>query len=100
MTKTHEEMRVELIKRAAADEGFRARLIDDPKAAIKEALGIEVPDSLSITVHQENAATGHLVLPPDAKLTSADLQAAAGGHEWKTPAYGRDVPHSHPRYPD
>lgn len=96
-TKTHEQLRTELIDRAGQDEDFRARLIDDPKAAISDALGITVPDSISVTVHQDTPTTAHLVLPPTAKLDDADLQAIAGGHVLRD-IYNSPVRHSHDSY--
>ena len=76
---THEEMRAELIERAVTDEEFRQRLMTDPKAAVKEALGLDLPDAISVQVHEDTASTSHLVLPPAANLDEADLNAAAGG---------------------
>ncbi len=92
--KTHEEMRAELIGRAARDEGFRAQLIDDPKTAIKDALGIDVPESVSVAVHEDTATTAHLVLPPAANLSEAELQSVAAGHYVNT-IYGPKM-HVHP----
>ena len=92
--KTHEQLRAELIDRAGQDEDFRARLIDDPKAAIKDALGIAVPDSISVTVHEDSATTAHLVLPPSGKLNEADLQQIAAGHTVRD-IYGNTWSHSH-----
>ena len=53
--KSHEELRAELISKAAADTDFRARLVRDPGAAIKEALGFELPQSVAVHVHEETA---------------------------------------------
>ncbi len=92
-TKTYEEMRAELIGRAAQDEGFRAQLIDDPKTAIKDALGIDVPESVSVFVHEESATTAHLVLPPGANLSDAELASVAAGHRIEH-FYGSQ-PHGH-----
>ena len=78
-TKTVDELRGHLTEKATADEAFRARLLSDPKAAIKEELGLTVPASLSIEVHEESVATTHLVLPPDSRLSEGELQAVAGG---------------------
>ena len=80
-TRTHEELRAELLARAAGDDGFRAKLVEDPKATIKEALGLDLPDSISVQVHEESALSAHLVLPPSADLTEADLEGIAAGHE-------------------
>ena len=91
--KTHDELRAELIDRAVEDDDFRSRLLADPKAAIEDALGLTIPESMSISVHEDNATTAHLVLPPAAKLNEADLEAVAGGHPVKG-IYGEDVPHT------
>ena len=96
--KTQEELYAELIDKAVEDEGFRAQLIDDPKAAIQDALGIDVPDSITITVHEDSATTAHLVLPPRAKLSEADLQQIAAGHTWTRSLYDpTPVQHTHKR---
>ncbi len=93
-TKTHEEMRTELIGRAAQDGGFRAQLMADPKAAIKDALGIDVPESVSVAVHEDTATTAHLVLPPSPQLSSAELTAVAAGHS-ESVYEGQMPPHWH-----
>lgn len=62
--KTYEELRAELIDKAIEDESFRMRLIEDPKAVIQDALGITVPESVTIAVHEESVTEAHLVLPP------------------------------------
>ena len=93
-TKTHEEMRAELIDKAAQDERFRARLLDEPKAAINEALGIDLPDSVTVHVHEDTATAAHLVLPPSAALGEAELAGVAAGHIVKDPYQGR-VKHLH-----
>ena len=77
---TYNEMREQLLAKAAGDEDFRARLVGDAKAAIEEEVGFAVPDSVSIEVHEDTATTAHLVLPPAARLTTADLEAVAAGH--------------------
>ena len=74
------EMRERLIEKATADETFRARLLADPKNAVQDELGVQVPDGFTIEVHEEAADTGHLVLPPSTQLDAAELnQAAAAG---------------------
>ena len=91
--KTHAEMRAELIGRAAADDGFRTKLVEDPKAAIKEVLDLDLPDAVEVHVHEETPLTAHLVLPPSADLTEADLEAIAAGHTHDL--YGRKMPDRH-----
>ena len=77
---THAELRAKLIGKAAADDGFRAKLVEDPKTAIKEALNLDLPDAVTVHVHEETASAAHLVLPPSPGLTEADLEGIAAGH--------------------
>ena len=78
-TVTAGELRARLVEKAAADEGFRARLLADPKAVVEDELGLSIPAGFTIKVHEERADTGHLILPPAAYLTDDDLEQAAGG---------------------
>ena len=73
------EMRDRLIEKATEDADFRARLLSDPKGTIGQELGVTIPASLSIEVHEESGTTVHLVLPPDSKLSEGELQTVAGG---------------------
>lgn len=99
-SRTQEELRAELIAKAAADDGFRAKLVDDPKAAIKEALGLDLPDSVSVQVHEDSPLSAHLVLPPSAGLTDAELQAVAAGHPAEHfDIYGSPYMHRHGKGP-
>ena len=79
-TKTHWELRQELVEKCAAEDGFRDQLVDDPRGAIKDALGIELPESVTVHVHEESATAAHIVLPPMATLDVDDLEVVAGGH--------------------
>ena len=76
---TPKEMRMKIVGKAAGDADFRARLLGDPKGAIEQELGVTIPASMSVEVHEERGTTAHLVLPPASKLSEDDLQAVAGG---------------------
>ena len=76
---TQTELTKQLIDKAEEDTNFRARLLADPNAALKEAFGVNVPAEFSIVVHEDNARTAHLVLPAPSELNDAQLQRAAGG---------------------
>ena len=81
---TADEMRKRITDKAATDPDYRARLLDDPRAAVAEELGVSMPDSLSIRVHEEDAASAHLVLPPSSTLDEPELGAVAAGFPvWK-----------------
>ena len=79
---TPNEMRMKIVGKAAEDVEFRARLLSDPKGAIGQELGVTIPASLSIEVHEEDDTTTHLVLPPDGKLSERDLVNVSGGYTW------------------
>ena len=85
-TKTVGELRGRLLEKATADEAFRAQLLGDPKGTLEQELGVTIPASLSIEVHEENDTTAHLVLPPGNRLNDNDLQAIAGGGNWNITA--------------
>jgi len=81
---TRREMETKLTVKAWEDEGFRTRLLADPKAAIKECLSIELPDSLIVDVHAEDAENLHFVVPAKPavdmdELSDEDLERIAGG---------------------
>ncbi len=80
--KTMSELREQLVARATEDEEFRVRMLDDPKGAIKEELGLVIPDGFTVEVHEDTTDTGHLVLPPSSALSEADLEMMAGGGGW------------------
>ena len=85
-TKTVGELRGRLLEKATADEAFRAQLLGDPKGTLEQELGVTIPASLSIEVHEEDDTTAHLVLPPGSRLNDNDLQAIAGGGNWNITA--------------
>ncbi len=73
------DMRAKIVGKARADADFRARLLSDPKGAIAQELGVAIPESLSVEVHEETATTAHLIVPAAGSLTEDELEAAAGG---------------------
>src|SRR3954454_8966652 len=80
-----EEYTERLIARASSDEEFRRRLLDRPKAAISDELGVEIPDELTIRVIEEDPGEVILTLPPTASpeaLRDEELVSAAGGEVW------------------
>ena len=78
-TMTASGMRDRLIAKATEDEAFCARLLSDPKTAIRDELGLAVPAGFSIKVYEDAADASHLVLPPLSQLEEADLEHVAGG---------------------
>ena len=74
---TPDEMRTKIVDKATGDAEFRARLLGDPKGALERELGVAIPASLSIEVHEESAG--------DRASGSSPQQQA----ERKRPARGR-----------
>ena len=79
--KSGAEMRDHILGKATEDAAFRARLASDPKATLTEELGVELPDSFAISVHEDSSTHVNLVLPPTDQLDPAALEEVRGGHE-------------------
>jgi len=54
-----------VVRRAWADPAYRERLLDNPKAALAELLGVELPDSLEVRLVVERSDLLYIVLPVD-----------------------------------
>ncbi len=82
-TKTRNDIEKELVLKAWEDEEFKQRLVSDPKAAITEMFGVEVPDVIDIKVVEEDMKTLYVRLPmkpvSEDELTDEQLEAIAGG---------------------
>ena len=69
-----------IIARAWRDPAFKAKLLADPQATLKEA-GVAVPAGVKVTVVENTDSHFHLVLPPKpaGELSDAELDKVAGG---------------------
>ncbi len=74
-----DEMLAQIVEKSALDSDFRQRLLADPKTAITGELGITIPDSMNIRVHESDMQTVHLALPPDPNITEEQLEAISAG---------------------
>ena len=74
-----DEMLQQIVEKSALDAEFRQQLIADPKSTISEELGITIPDSMTIQVHESDMQTVHLALPPDPNISAEQLEAIAAG---------------------
>ena len=91
MGMTVSELRNRLVEKATKDEAFRARLLVDPKAAIKEELDLTIPDGFTVSVHEDGLNTSHLVLPPNSKLGEDELRTVVGGLGYGSIDLGKSV---------
>lgn len=87
---TRQQAEVDLIVKAMKDPKFRQNLLKDPKGAIQQVWGVQLPVDLKIVVHEEGAKELHLVLPDasslhavesmcETKVNAAKQAAAAAG---------------------
>ena len=79
---TQAKLQGRLVARARADPEFRSQLVADPKATIGALVGSEVPEEITIQVHEESATTFHLVLPLSGELRDDELDTAFAGCTW------------------
>ena len=71
----------QLIAKAWTDEEFKARLLADPKAAMKE-VGMDVPEGMEVEVVESTQEKAYLVIPAKpgpGELSDEDLDNVAGG---------------------
>lgn len=74
-----DQMLKQIVDKSAIDEGFRQQLLADPKSAITSELGITMPESMNVVVHESDMQTVHLALPPDPNITEEQLEAVSAG---------------------
>lgn len=78
---TAHQMRTRVVDRASTDAEFRTLLLADPKQAIRQEVGVAIPESMSVFVHEDSAEVAHLALPPSSRLSYSDLAQVSGGPE-------------------
>ena len=90
------EVERRLIQRSLQDEAFRQSLLDDPRAAIEQELGTQLPESVEVRAVEESADTIYLVLPSRSadvqggELSDRELEAVAGGASAGCPSFTDD----------
>lgn len=73
----------ELVSRAWTDDSFKARLLSDTMAALKEN-GVSIPEGVTVKAVENTDKVFHLIIPPKpgaakAELSDEELNKAAGG---------------------
>lgn len=58
-----QELKNQIIEKAWTDAEFKAQLLKNPKVAIKDAFGVDVPDEINLHVNEEDSSNYYLALP-------------------------------------
>ena len=69
----------------ASDPDFRKKLVADPRGVIAGLVGVNLPESIEVELHEESLTRVHLVIPqapPAGGLSDKDLELVAGGTCW------------------
>lgn len=73
---TRQDLQEQIIKKAWEDAEFKKQLIANPKAAVKEAFGVDLPDAIEVEVVEESANKFYLVLPESPAAVKSDAHVA------------------------
>jgi hypothetical protein len=79
------ELWTTVLRRSAIDPEYRARLLADPRAAIQEETGFELPAGYRVQFAEKPEGVDDLIVLPNlipdaAELTEEELEAIAGGN--------------------
>jgi hypothetical protein len=73
------ELHGRLVKRASSDPAFRARLLETPREALAEELGVQLPGNLEVIVIEERPDRIAIVIPADLSGLGTDAVRAMTG---------------------
>jgi hypothetical protein len=59
-----ESLKIQIIKKSWEDDTFKKLLLSEPKKAIKEAFGVDIPAGIELKVVEESPSLYYLTLPP------------------------------------
>jgi len=77
------DIEAKIVARAWADESFRDRLKADPRSAVAEETGVNIPASIAVEVLEETPDKAYLVIPSNRMaISDDDLDAASGAGYW------------------
>ncbi|OAS21344.1 NHLP leader peptide family RiPP precursor [Paenibacillus oryzisoli] len=60
---TNESVKAKIIQKAWEDEAFKQQLLANPKAALKQAFNITLPDDIKVKAVEETSTEFVLVIP-------------------------------------
>ncbi len=68
----------QIVQKAWEDPQFKAQLLANPKSALKDAFGIELPEGMEVRALEETPSSYYLVIPP----SPSDLKREAKSAEY------------------
>lgn len=78
--KSRSEINDQIAQAIANDPALRERLLSDPRAVLAEIAGIDIPDFVNVTVHEETLTDIHLVIGASMQeISEEDLELVSGG---------------------
>lgn len=72
-------LKEQIIQKAWADPSFKKNLLENPKLAIKEAFGIEIPAQYELQIAEETPTRYVLTIPPKPEEFVAKLPPTTEG---------------------
>ncbi len=60
-----------MVERAWSDDAYKARLLEDSTAVMREA-GIDIPDGITVKVVEDTANLVHIIMPPKPQSHGSD----------------------------
>lgn len=80
----------EVLRRAWDDPSFRARLVENPSAAIADATGFAAPSSIRLVIHCDTSDAKHFVLPVNTRTDALrERNRYLIGGSMQPPRWGR-----------
>lgn len=68
----------QLIRKAWSDKAFKAKLLKEPRSAVAEVTGTELPKSLEIRVYENTPTLKHVVLPIESDYIADENTSSLG----------------------
>ena len=72
------QLRLNIIEKALEDEDFKIKLLENPRSAIEQELGVSLPDDADIKVIERTSDTTYIYLPDSSKLSASQLARISG----------------------